>query len=288
MVNGTTLFAGTLGGGVFRSTNNGTIWTEVNSGLPPGPARGVSSFAASGTNIFAGTGAGVFLSTNSGTDWTSASTGLTGPTVWSFAVSGANLFAGTQSGGVFLSTNNGTNWIAMNTGLSSPTIRTLAVSGSTLFAGTYDSGVFRTTNNGTGWSAVNTGMTSDAVFSFAMSGVHLFVGTGGKGVWRRPISELTSVRHVLGEVPTRFGLDQNYPNPFNPSTSISFSIPSQSFVSLKIFDASGREVSVLVAEELSAGLYSQQWNASGYASGVYFCRLEAGVFMETKKLVLLR
>lgn len=83
-------------------------------------------------------------------------------------------------------------------------------------------------------------------------------------------------------------LGQNYPNPFNPATTISFSVPTQSFVSLKIYDALGRVVSILVSKLLSAGTYSRQWDAKGLASGVYFYRLLAGSFIETKKLVLLR
>ncbi|MCX6141972.1 MAG: T9SS type A sorting domain-containing protein [Ignavibacteriales bacterium] len=83
-------------------------------------------------------------------------------------------------------------------------------------------------------------------------------------------------------------LAQNYPNPFNPSTNISFSVPSNTFVTLKVFDALGREVAILVGEELSAGAYSRQWNAANVPSGVYFYRLGAGQFVETKKLVVLK
>lgn len=85
-----------------------------------------------------------------------------------------------------------------------------------------------------------------------------------------------------------YELAQNYPNPFNPATTISFSFPTRSFVSLSVFDALGREVSVLLSEQLSAGTYAQQWNATGMASGVYFYRLQAGDFVEVRKLVLLR
>jgi hypothetical protein len=99
---------------------------------------------------------------------------------------------------------------------------------------------------------------------------------------------LTSVENKQMEIPTVFSLAQNYPNPFNPSTTISFSLPSKSFVSLKIFDLIGREVSTVVSEELSAGRYAKQWIANGMPSGVYFYRLQAGSFTETKKLVLLR
>ena len=89
-------------------------------------------------------------------------------------------------------------------------------------------------------------------------------------------------------IPSRIILQQSYPNPFNPIATISFSIPEKSFVSLKVFDLLGREVSDIVSEELPAGNYSRQWNANKIASGIYFYRLEVGTFAETKKLVLLR
>jgi len=89
-------------------------------------------------------------------------------------------------------------------------------------------------------------------------------------------------------LPTKCLLHQNYPNPFNPSTNISFSISSKSYVSLKVFDLLGREVAAIVSEELPAGNYSRQWNAFNISSGVYFYRLNAGNYMETKKLILLR
>jgi hypothetical protein len=81
---------------------------------------------------------------------------------------------------------------------------------------------------------------------------------------------------------------QNYPEPFNPSTTISFVLPTRSSVSLKIYDMLGREVSVVVSGELQAGHYTRQWNASAFASGVYFYRLQAGTYSETKKLLLLK
>jgi hypothetical protein len=126
------------------------------------------------------------------------------------------------------------------------------------------------------------------VYSFAVSGTNLFAGTRG-GVWRRPLSDMiTSVERLSTDLPTHFSLEQNYPNPFNPATTITFALPVKSFVSLKLFDALGREVETLLEEELSAGTYSKQWDASGSPSGVYFYRLQAGSFVETKKLILLR
>lgn len=89
-------------------------------------------------------------------------------------------------------------------------------------------------------------------------------------------------------VPTAFALRQNYPNPFNPSTTIAFSLPSRSAASLTISDVLGRVVAVLVHDDLPAGTYSRQWDASNMASGVYFCRLQAGAQTQVRRLVLLR
>lgn len=89
-------------------------------------------------------------------------------------------------------------------------------------------------------------------------------------------------------VPNGFILSQNYPNPFNPSTTISFIIPHSSLVIVKVYDVLGREVRTLVNEEMKPGSYEVTWDATGFASGVYFYRLQAGSFTETRKLMLLR
>jgi hypothetical protein len=89
-------------------------------------------------------------------------------------------------------------------------------------------------------------------------------------------------------VPTGIRLDQNYPNPFNPSTTITFSLPRLGAVSLRIFNLLGEEVTTLVTGNRDAGTHTVQWDASGQPSGVYFYRLEAGEFVETRKLVLVR
>ena len=88
--------------------------------------------------------------------------------------------------------------------------------------------------------------------------------------------------------PKMFSLSQNYPDPFNPTTTISFSLPSQSFVSLKVYDIIGREVATIISGEMSAGTYSRQWNATKMSSGIYFYRLQSGSYTQTKKLVLLK
>ena len=89
-------------------------------------------------------------------------------------------------------------------------------------------------------------------------------------------------------IPGTFQLMQNYPNPFNPSTKIYFRIPVSGFVTMTVFDVLGRHVTTLVNENLHAGTYETTFNAFGLSSGVYFYKLQAGTFVETKRLLLLR
>ena len=99
--------------------------------------------------------------------------------------------------------------------------------------------------------------------------------------------DITSVIQESG-IPTIFDLSQNYPNPFNPTTTINYSVPKSGFVKIKIFDVLGHEVETLVNENKLIGNYSVQFNASKLISGVYFYRMEAGGFVQTKKLILIK
>ncbi|MDP2886307.1 MAG: T9SS type A sorting domain-containing protein [Ignavibacteria bacterium] len=109
---------------------------------------------------------------------------------------------------------------------------------------------------------------------------------GGVSYYRQESG--TAVSRTDNFLPDEFNLFQNYPNPFNPSTAIQFSIPAESYVTLRIYNSLGAELKTLVASTLQPGSYKTQWNAVGLPSGVYFCRMQAGEFVITKKLVLLR
>jgi HKD family nuclease len=97
-----------------------------------------------------------------------------------------------------------------------------------------------------------------------------------------------SVQQIGSEVPYGFELSQNYPNPFNPETSIEFSVPVNSFIKLTIYDALGREVETLVNKEMITGKYIAKWNASKFASGVYFYRLQTDNFVKTHRMMLIK
>lgn len=108
------------------------------------------------------------------------------------------------------------------------------------------------------------------------------------GLETKLTDEIVSVESDESFELNTFSLEQNYPNPFNPSTIIQFSIPNSSFVNLKVYDILGREVANLLNEEKSAGTYQVSFSASDLSSGIYFCKLQAGSFIETKKMSLLK
>ncbi|MFQ5798927.1 MAG: T9SS type A sorting domain-containing protein, partial [Bacteroidota bacterium] len=99
---------------------------------------------------------------------------------------------------------------------------------------------------------------------------------------------LTGIVARGAEMPTEYALHQNDPNPFNPFTTIQFDLSRPGKVTLTVFGTMGEEVETLVNQELSAGRYRVTWPATNVASGVYFYRLQAGEFVETKKMIILR
>ncbi len=102
-------------------------------------------------------------------------------------------------------------------------------------------------------------------------------------------SAVTSVHEEnASNTPNRFSLSQNYPNPFNPTTTINYKLPMSGAVTLKIYDALGREVATLVNEQQTVGSYSATFDASKLPSGVYFYRIRAGDYSNAKKLILLK
>ena len=174
---GADAYGGNAGGGAYISTDNGTSWTAVNTGLT---SVRISSFAVSGTTIFAGTwftNSGAFISTNNGSNWTAVNNGFKSPpNISTLKMIGENLFAG--AGGAYFSANLGANWTAI--GLTNYDIRSFVmcpIGSGNLFAATRGKGVFFSTDMGATWVAVNTGLTSTNVLALVTIGTNLFAGT---------------------------------------------------------------------------------------------------------------
>lgn len=102
------------------------------------------------------------------------------------------------------------------------------------------------------------------------------------------LNSIIDIKQIGTEIPKSFSLKQNYPNPFNPFTKISFDIPEKSFVTLNVYDVLGKEVITLVNEDKSAGKYILDFNASGLSSGIYFYKINAKGFSDTKRMVILK
>jgi hypothetical protein len=115
-----------------------------------------------------------------------------------------------------------------------------------------------------------------------------FAGNNGLNVYFDREDWVTDVQSANNKVPDTYSLSQNYPNPFNPSTTIKYSVPDLSFVNLKIYNLIGQELVELVNEELQRGNYEVTFDAVNLPSGVYFYRLQAGNFVETKKMLLMK
>lgn len=150
--------------------------------------------------------------------------------------------------------------------------------------------IYRSTDDGSNWTSVysNSNILLDVDFPDNISGclAGWAVGYGGSIV--KMSGTLTGETKKTVNVPKSYNLSQNYPNPFNPVTKISFDIPKNTFVSLKIYDILGRETAVLVNETKQAGSYTVNFNAAELTNGVFFYRIESADYSDVRKMILLK
>ena len=146
----------------------------------------------------------------------------------------------------------------------------------------------RTDNGGINWSSQNTSSvaTLNSVY-FINKNTGWVVGSNGT-ILKTITGGLTSVKQISTLIPEKSSLLQNYTNPFNPVTTITYNISSSGDVDLKVFDISGREITTLVNENQTPGKYEIAFDATSMPSGVYFYKLQAGDFVETRKMVVLK
>lgn len=151
--------------------------------------------------------------------------------------------------------------------------------------------VYKTIDSGITWSLCN-GITNIG-FGFP-GGLFMLskdfgwaVGSDGY-IFKFTSDSVSSIEYVELVNPSNYILSQNYPNPFNPKTTINYHIPELSFVTLRVYDVLGSEIATLVKEEKQVGSYEVEFNTTALPSGIYFYRLQAGFFVETKKMVLMK
>jgi len=274
------------------STDNGISWMEPND---RGEGVGLmydfrgNSIISEGYCLFPTSGYqySISLSDDGGLQWTYLGSA---PLWWielktlKLCLNG-NILAGGM--GMFLSNDSCNSWIQISTII--PTCG-LSIESGGMLVGTDSLGLFMFSDNGDSLGSHNEGLTNLNVHTLTIDNNNYVYDGTDNGVWRRPLSEIVTFveEEKIDEVPTKFSLSQNYPNPFNPSTKIKYSIPKSSQVVVKVFDVLGNEIETLVNEEKPVGTYEVNWNAANLPSGVYFYRLQAGDFVQTRKMILLK
>ena len=201
-------------------------------------------------------------------------------------------FGGFETSHVYRTEDGGESW--QDIGKNLPDIPTWSITvnpnnSSHLFVGN-EIGVYQSIDSGKNWQNIN-GNLPDAVFAIDLivsrSNSKLRLATHGNGAYEIDISQLTNIEDVDDTI-KGFELLQNYPNPFNPSTSISYILPKDSFVTLEIFNSLGQRVEQLVSTQQSAGKYVIKFDGSNMSSGTYFYKLTTPSFSETKKMSLIK
>jgi ligand-binding sensor domain-containing protein len=287
---GGVILAGNDVGKVLHSTDYGKTWATDSV-----TDQGVFSVADGGDGfLYAGSNQkGVYRSSNSGKTWIQRNTGLANLSVRGFLVRQGGLLFACTDGGLFKTTDRGESWSSVVTGLTS--LRSLLPIGANRIVAVGWKGVSFSPDGGTSWGLVNDGLWPADVRSIAIdAGGYLYAGLANAGVFKS-VAATAVDGDIQPPVPAGCGLWQNYPNPFNASTIIGYTIAGTrhealgtSWVNLSVYDMLGREVAVLVNEKKDAGAHEVRFDASDFASGIYFYRLNAGGFIQSKKFVLLR
>jgi photosystem II stability/assembly factor-like uncharacterized protein len=302
---GKTLYAGMYISGVWQSTDLGDHWTKVVNGNGMNDLN-VYSLAYDGTYLYAGTsgsntspdtGVAFRYQVNGGTQWEKINNGfiLNGVHLESvFGMGGDSLgiFAGTDDVGIFRTTDHGATWVQVDKDQGD--VFGISRFGKYVYQGIKFGGVRISTDNGTTWKQNNQGLSDvfgslvQIVTDFIYDGIFVYAATDS-GVFRQGLNANVTYEHRIAEtMPQKFSLEQNYPNPFNPTTAIGYQLSAGGMTTLIVYDALGREVVTLVNEMKEAGWYSATFNASQFASGIYFARLQSGDKLQLKKMLLLR
>ena len=307
--------------GVIASTDNGNTW-NTNPSFPTGETWVLDVETDISGYIYAASYAGFYISSDGGTTWNTAQGIEQGDTVTSVGASlptelsknplaDAPIMAGTTNGKIYKSSFSGANFLkvflfalsrssdmVMLNKFVIDAIRKTALLENSVQYGT-TGGAIVSQDGGENWEFQNEGLPPNAIASIVavdpstlMTGAVFYLGlfenqAGGAKIFKRTFT-ITSVKNSDSQSADNFNLEQNFPNPFNPSTTISFSIPEETFVKLEVFNSIGEKVSTLVSENLIAGNYTYEWNAPGFTTGIYFYKITAGNFSETKKMILLK
>jgi len=286
---------------IYRTSNSGVNWIELNAAV-----QGVSNAQNSLfiiDNIFYGFGlnngaARIRLTTNNAVSWTTHVLSVSGNYTSAIGFHSNKMLGiaatSTSMPYVSLTSDGGLTWnsVDIGPGLTGNCYVNWIPDGPVIYIMGENGGIKRSTNNGLNWYTMSTdSVTNLKHFDFVQYTNIVYgwaVSSDGKVI--KLIDTLAVLTGVNSNntIPHKFSLEQNYPNPFNPSTEIEFSTQKESLVKLLVYDVLGREIDLLVNENKKAGKYKIIFDGSDYNSGVYFYKLQAGEYTETRKMILLK
>jgi hypothetical protein len=295
---------GTIAGGnsnipvILRTTDAGNTWVMQNGNYPIG-LKGVF-FVDANTGYCSAWLGEIFKTIDGGATWQSQHTSQSLEGLW-FTNANTGTIVG-YNGTIIRTTDGGSSWIHQNPGPTTWYFGCYFENLNTGYVTGYTGTLLKTTNGGTNWFSILSGVSNNLYMISVTNGncesslgsrrkSGTIVGSGGiilHNNFDDCTTDQTGINLAPKEVPNKYSLMQNYPNPFNPTTNIKYQIAGNSFVSLIVIDALGREVATLVNENQSAGTYEATFNASQYSSGVYYYKLTAGGFTETKKMLIVK
>ena len=280
-------------GPIYKTTNGGSYWTKVNNSI----YHMDKIFYLDANIVYASGDYVIWKSSDGGNTWTDIYPLNRDCNDIFFLNSNTGFVCGNYV--AIKTTNAGVNWlefvlITSDTNYYSSVYFTdnnngyLSLISTSLGIGK----IYKTTNTGANWYLQQTFSGTNNAYIKSIKFININTGFacgGGTTIWKTtngggPIG----IQNISTEIPSKYSLSQNYPNPFNPTTRISFKVASYKVIKLQVFDILGKEVATLVHEKLAPGTYEATFDGSAYPSGVYFYKLTAGDFSETKKLTLIK
>ena len=264
---------------VKTNSQGDTLWTRTYGGSNWDDANSVQQ-TADGGYVVAGWTQSFGVGTPTYANMYLVKTNSQGDTLWTRTYGGsdwdeASSVQQTTDGGYIVA---GTTWSFSGGGMDFYLVKTSG-QGDTLWTRTYGVGSYA--------EAYSVQQTADG--GYIAVGVANFFGAGRNDFYLvKTGPDISEAEPLRVGVPNQYVLYPNFPNPFNPSTQIAYALPKTGKVSLKVFNLLGEEVITLVNEMQSAGTHTVLFDGSGLPSGIYLCRLQAGSFVETKKMVLLK
>jgi len=309
-----TLYAAIYLHGVYKTTDSGSNWTGINTGLSSGAAQvwviaidpNDADMLYLGLNRWGAGEQSLYKSTDGGLQWNLVTNFPSGDVLMIYVdrfstvyASYADNFEWNYSGALARSSDGGNSWEEI---LDHPRVidvqlhpqydNVLLATGQQWYK--YDNtgmggAIYLSTNNGASWDKISGGV-AHTFFNFARfdpsNPQQIYAGTAGGGLWKGK-----NVPTATGDettIPNRFAVEQNYPNPFNPATTLDYTLPDRSQVQITLYNIRGEKVSTLINRFQNAGHHSVRMNLADYPTGIYLVRFKTPEYQTSVKITLLK